>query len=383
MLLNLLSEEASATWFPLEFGTPFDAARAVLFWIAAAYIVLAVILLIAVRGEKRKALLRIGGIVTVAFAAVLCLTFLIIAFIEDGILPILFYPLLVLIVVLAAGGLILFFNRSKGTLIALGCLSAAALIATLLVMGVNLSYGNPLENNGVEAEDVNTVALYVCAVVLIAVIIAAAFLAGRKDKKGFDTRSITFAAVCIAMSFALSYLKVVEMPQGGSITIASLLPLMIYSYIFGTKKGVLAGFIYGILQAFQDTYILHPAQFLLDYPVAFSAIGLAGMFAKVDALRFPQVKFLLGAIVAAAGRFLSHFLSGIFAFGTFATIEPVWLYSLIYQAGYVLPDIAIAIVLGVIVFSSKSFLSVVNRYAAPSLPKQAPKQKGETAAENK
>ena len=107
------------------------------------------------------------------------------------------------------------------------------------------------------------------------------------------------------------------------------------------------------------------------------------MFARVDALRFPQVKFLLGAIVAAAGRFLSHFLSGIFAFGTFATIEPVWLYSLIYQAGYVLPDIAIAIVLGVIVFSSKSFLSVVNRYAAPSLPKQAPKQKGETAAENK
>ena len=193
----------------------------------------------------------------------------------------------------------------------------------------------------------------------------------------------SFAAVCIAMSFALSYLKVVEMPQGGSITIASLLPLMIYSYMFGTKKGVLAGFIYGILQAFQDTYILHPAQFLLDYPVAFSAIGLAGMFARVDALRFPQVKFLLGAIVAAAGRFLSHFLSGIFAFGTFATIEPVWLYSLIYQAGYVLPDIAIAIVLGVIVFSSKSFLSVVNRYAAPSLPKQAPKQKGETAAENK
>ena len=76
---------------------------------------------------------------TVAFAAVLCLTFLIIAFIEDGILPILFYPLLVLIVVLAANGLILFFNRSKGTLIALGCLSAAALIATFVCMGINFS----------------------------------------------------------------------------------------------------------------------------------------------------------------------------------------------------------------------------------------------------
>ena len=383
MFFNLLSEEASATWFPLEFGTPFDAARAVLFWIAAAYIVVAVILLIAVRGEKRKPLLRVGGIVTVALAAAFCLAFLIIAFIEDGILPILFYPLLVLIVVLAASGLVLFFNRSKGVCIALGCLSAAALIATFVCMGIHYADGGALENNGLTAEDVNTVALYVSAVLLIAVIIVAAIVAGRKDRKGFDTRSITFAAVCVAMSFALSYLKIVEMPQGGSITIASLLPLMIYSYMFGTKKGVLAGFIYGVLQAFQDTYILHPAQFLLDYPVAFSAIGLAGMFAKVDALRFPQVKFLLGALVATAGRFLSHFLSGIFAFGEFATIQPVWLYSLVYQAGYLLPDIAIAIVLGVIVFSSKAFLSVVNRYAAPAAPKQAEKQKGKAAAENK
>ena len=52
------------------------------------------------------------------------------------------------------------------------------------------------------------------------------------------------------MSFALSYLRIVKMPQGGSITIASLLPLMLYSFMFGTKKGVFAGLIYGVLQAF-------------------------------------------------------------------------------------------------------------------------------------
>lgn len=170
----------------------------------------------------------------------------------------------------------------------------------------------------------NTLALWLLAAVLLAAVVALAFLFGRKDKKGFDSRSIAFAAVCIAMSFALSYLRIVKLPQGGSITLASLLPLMLYSYMFGTKKGVFAGMIYGVLQAFQDTYILHPAQFLLDYPLAFSAIGLAGMFARTDSLRYPQVKFALGAVVAGVGRLAMHFVSGIFAFGEFAPEGQPW-----------------------------------------------------------
>lgn len=382
MFLGNLLDEEGAIWFPLEFGTPFDAIRAVLFWVSVLYIAVGLILFFAIRGEGRKKFLRVGGIVTVIYTAALCLIFLILAFIEDGIKPILFYPLLVLIAVVAAGGVVLFFNRSKAALIAVGCAAGAALIATFVCMGVNYADGSALEDNWLTEDQVNTVGLYVGAVLLIAAIIAAAFLLGRKDKKGWDTRSLTFAAVCIAMSFALSYLKVVEMPQGGSITIASLLPLMIYSYMFGTKKGVFAGFIYGILQAFQDTYILHPAQFLLDYPVAFSAIGLAGMFAHTDALRFPQLKFALGAVVAVVGRFIAHFLSGIFAFGAFATIQPVWLYSLVYQAGYVLPDLAIVIVVGILVFSSKTFLKEMERIASPAKPvKAAPVQEAAASSQ--
>lgn len=370
MLLNsLLSAEEfePSPWFPLRLtpqDSSFDVIRAVLFWVAVVFLLQAIVVFFAVRGEQRKQVLRVEGAITVTNAGLLCLAFLVLAFIEDGIKPILFYPILVLIAVVAAGGAILFFNRSKGVLIAVGCAAGAALIATFVCMGVNYADGSALEDNWLTEDQVNTVGLYVGAVLLIAAIIAAAFLLGRKDKKGWDTRSLTFAAVCIAMSFALSYLKVVEMPQGGSITIASLLPLMIYSYMFGTKKGVFAGFIYGILQAFQDTYILHPAQFLLDYPVAFSAIGLAGMFAHTDSLRFPQLKFALGAVVAVVGRFIAHFLSGIFAFGAFATIQPVWLYSLVYQAGYVLPDLAIVIVVGILVFSSKTFLKEMERIAA-------------------
>ena len=361
MFLNLLAEESP--WYPLRFDSPTNITLSVAIWLTIAAVIVFLACFFAFKGEMRRKFAKFYGIGAIIYACVIGILFLVLAFVEDGIAAILFYPLLALIVVLAGGALTLFFRRDKITYIVAGCLAGAALIASLICMGINFSWGDALENNGLAAENVNTVGLYVSAAVLVLAVIAAAFLCGRKDKKGFSTRSITFAAVCIAMSFALSYLKIVEMPQGGSITIASLLPLMIYSYMFGTKKGVFAGFIYGILQAFQDTYILHPAQFLLDYPLAFSAIGLAGMFANVKALKFPQVRFALGALVAACGRFLMHFLSGIFAFGYFANIQPVWLYSLIYQAGYVLPDIAIAIVAGVLVFSSKTFVREMERRA--------------------
>lgn len=361
MFLNLLAEESP--WYPLRFDSPTNITLSVAIWLTVAAVIVFLACFFAFKGELRRKFAKFYGIGAIIYACVIGILFLVLAFVEDGIAAILFYPLLALIVVLAGGALTLFFRRDKITYIVVGCLAGAALIASLICMGINFSWGDALENNGLAAENVNTVGLYVSAAVLVLAVIAAAFLCGRKDKKGFSTRSITFAAVCIAMSFALSYLKIVEMPQGGSITIASLLPLMIYSYMFGTKKGVFAGFIYGILQAFQDTYILHPAQFLLDYPLAFSAIGLAGMFANVKALKFPQVRFALGALVAACGRFLMHFLSGIFAFGYFANIQPVWLYSLIYQAGYVLPDIAIAIVAGVLVFLSKTFVREMERRA--------------------
>ena len=206
---------------------------------------------------------------------------------------------------------------------------------------------------------VSAAALVVCSII-------AAFLISAKDKRPFDTHCIAFAGICVAMSFALSYVKLFEMPQGGSITIASLLPLMIYSYMFGTKKGVFAGMIYGMLQAIQDPYILHPAQFLLDYPVAFAAIGLSGMFAKVSALdKYPQLQFALGAVVGGVGRFIVHFFSGIFAFGAFSgssEMSEIVLYSLGYQAAYVLPDIAIVVVVGVFVFSSKNFVKQVRKF---------------------
>ena len=194
------------------------------------------------------------------------------------------------------------------------------------------------------------------------------FFLGRKDRM-FDSRTISYAAVCIAMSFALSYIQLFTMPQGGSVTLASLLPLMIYSYMFGVKKGVFAGFIYGILQALQDPWLIHPAQFLLDYPVA-ATIGLSGMFRNVKAFQGkPQLAVALGGIVPSVLRFASHLFSGVFAFSEYAGDQNAWIYSLGYNS-FVFIDIAIVIVVAII-FSSKSFMAIVNKYNS-ELPKEAP-----------
>ena len=217
---------------------------------------------------------------------------------------------------------------------------------------------------------------------MIAVIAILAWLMGRGEKKEFDSRSVSYAGICIAMSFALSYIKFFEMPQGGSLTLASLLPLMIYSYMFGVRKGVLAGFAYGILQAVQGIWFIHPAQFLLDYPVAFSAIGLAGMFSRVKALKkAPQVKFALGAIVASVIRFASHVFAGVFAFSEYSTLDNVWAYSLAYNS-FVFADIAIAIVVGVIVFSSRAFNAQVNKVQFIAFANGKYSDKPQPAAEN-
>lgn len=277
----------------------------------------------------------------------------------------------------------------KTALIICLCLCAAAIVALITCLCIYYASGDAASNNGVTPESINDLGLYLCTAGLIVVIGVLAFFLGKNDRKGFDSRVIAYAAVCIAMSFALSYLRLFRMPQGGSITLASLLPLMIFSYMFGVKKGVFAGFIYGILQAIQDPWLIHPAQFLLDYPVAFAAIGLAGMFRNVPQFaNKPQIAFALGGIVASALRFLAHIFSGVFAFSEYAGSQNPWIYSLAYNS-FVFVDIAIVIVVGVLVFSSKSFMAIVRRYntapkAMPSLSDEqsVPQSDGTTSKQS-
>jgi thiamine transporter len=259
----------------------------------------------------------------------------------------------------------------------LGGITLAGVVSALITIGIYFS--KHIQDDGYYDGgygDVNQIVLYACAAALILIAIGAAFLLDRNNKTQFDSHCIALAGITVALSFALSYIKLWEMPQGGSVTFASLLPIMLFAYIYGPKKGVLVGCVYGLLQAIQDPYIIHPAQFLLDYPIAFSMIGFTGVFANVKALdKMPQIKFACGAIIAVALRYFAHVLSGVFAFNAYAidAEQNAWIYSLAYNS-FAFVDLVFDVVAGVLLLSSKTFNKQVSQYAAG-------KAKAQTTAE--
>lgn len=157
-------------------------------------------------------------------------------------------------------------------------------------------------------------------------------------KSQWTTRMLATAAVCIAMSFLLSYLKLFSMPTGGSITALSMLPLMVFSWLYGVGPGLVAGGAYGLLQFIQKPEIYHWAQVIIDYPLAFMMLGLAGCFRKVDkGWAFPA-----GVLIACFGRFLCHTLSGLIFFTDFTDIS-FWgglIASAVYNGGYMAVEAA-------------------------------------------
>jgi len=289
------------------------------------------------------------------------------AYLEDNwvnlqIIKLVFVPLVVTLsfALITAVVLVIVKNAKAKKLLSIILGSVFGVMVIISLTTIFIYYSKNISNDGYYSEKLNNVGLYVGAVALVAIVIICAFVFGRKDKKGFNTRAIAFAGITIAISFVLSYIKLWEMPQGGSITLVSMLPIMIFAYVYGCKKGVLVGAVYGLLQAIQDPFIIHPAQFILDYPLAFSMVGFVGLLKDFNFLNnLPQIKFAIGGVICGLLRYVSHVLSGVFAFGAYAPSgQSVLTYSLIYNT-FVFVDISLVIIVGVLVFSSRAFKKVI------------------------
>lgn len=180
----------------------------------------------------------------------------------------------------------------------------------------------------------------IAAIVLIAG--ALALLRARKKQgaqSSWTMRELSAGAMCLALAFLLSFVKLWQMPQGGSVTLASMLPIMLFAYIYGTPKGLIVGLAYALLQCLQDFYVVHWAQFFMDYIFAFTILGLAGLFKKSI---FP------GMILAACLRYISHVVSGMIFFYMYAgPDQSVFAYSSIYNL-FVLIDLVICVVIVVL-----------------------------------
>ena len=188
------------------------------------------------------------------------------------------------------------------------------------------------------------------------------------SKRGKDTSTVSTStqrtsptlilvhgALCVALSFVLSYIKLFSMPQGGSITLASMLPIMLFANRYGVKWGLSAGLVLGILQYMQEGYFTHWLQFIFDYPLAFAVIGLGGMIRGEKNLVF-------SILIGGTARFLSHFIGGVIFWGQYIMIGekaetamtigemlPANIaVSFSYNAPYMFADIAICAVIALL-----------------------------------
>lgn len=163
-------------------------------------------------------------------------------------------------------------------------------------------------------------------------------------KVKWNAKMLAYAALCIAISFVLSYIRLFRMPQGGSITPASMLPVMLFAYAFGFGPGLICSLAYGVLQMFQDMYIVGWMQATLDYILAFGALSVVALFRKWES----PLNFSVGVVVAGLLRVICHVLSGVIYFADYA---PEGMDPLVYSLAYNLTSVGVdALICAVIAF---------------------------------
>ena len=151
-------------------------------------------------------------------------------------------------------------------------------------------------------------------------------------------RIITETIVMVALAGALYLIKIFTLPQGGSVTLGSMVPIFLLALRRGPRIGIVGGVAFGLVALVEDVYsgvevIFYPAQVILDYPLAFGLLGLAGFFQKIP---------ILGVGLGIAARFCSHFVSGVLFFASYAPagVSP-FVYSAVYNGGFLIPEFVI------------------------------------------
>ncbi|MGN0424088.1 MAG: energy-coupled thiamine transporter ThiT [Acetatifactor sp.] len=186
------------------------------------------------------------------------------------------------------------------------------------------------------------------------------------------TKILVEGAAMVALATVLSFIRVFKLPWGGSITLLSMLPIVLFSIRRGVKSGLVVSFVYALVQFFQGVldglfgWGLTPgmliACILLDYALAFFVLGLAGLFRKKG------IAGWIGGIALAVGlRFVCHFLSGVVIWGSFGELwsgfstDNTWLYSFLYNGCYMLPEMIFTIIGAVALLSTPQGKKLLNQ----------------------
>ena len=145
-------------------------------------------------------------------------------------------------------------------------------------------------------------------------------------KNRLTTKQMVIVAMMAAVSFVLGMIKIVQLPQGGSITLFSTLPIIVVGMVYGRTAGLTCGLVSAVLSLMTGSGFIHPVQIFLDYIMGTMALGLAGTFGSDT-----KVKMVCGTLLVAILNWFSHYLSGVVFYGQYADGMNVHLYSAIYN----------------------------------------------------
>ena len=211
----------------------------------------------------------------------------------------------------------------------------------------------------VSQKTTSTVRLLSIAAIALAIIVLVLMAV---TNKGFNTKALVFAAAAVASSFVLSFIKFTPVAYGGSITLASFVPVLIYTYCQGFAKGLVAGIVFGLLNFIQSPYILVPETFVLDYILGFLAISLMAFAPKLAKGLTAQI--LLGTALVYSVRFIMHFAAGFIYFNYGVVIDSFptangAIYSFIYNLSYLVPDMIICMAAFYALVKTQSFSKIL------------------------
>jgi len=192
----------------------------------------------------------------------------------------------------------------------------------------------------------------------IALLALTGFFLIRGGRAGWNGRAIAYAAMCMAVSFVLSSIRLYRMPAGGSVVLCSILPLVAFSLYLGVLRAEVLCVAYGFLQLAQGAWIVHPAQAALDYIVAYAVLSLGGLaqYAKI-----PK-KWKLPAALAFTGilRWAVHVLSGMIFFASYAPDgQSPFVYSAVYNM-FLFPEVVLSIIIALIPGAGRLFAPLEN-----------------------
>ncbi len=152
---------------------------------------------------------------------------------------------------------------------------------------------------------------------------------------------IVESGAMIALAVFFNFLKIYQLPNGGSVTLGSMVPIMFLAWRRGWRTGLLAGGAFGIIDFMLKPYYLHWMQFFLDYLLAFGLLGLVGFWQRKKSI----AAVTAAVLVAGTLRFVSHVVSGVFFWFKGIEYSIAIAGSIQYNAAFMVPEIIISLVL--------------------------------------